>query len=122
MKTLFVALAATALSATPALAQEPSYEPSKTAFAEMMAGDYDAAEKKLLETAKTDVGARINLAQIFARKGKMREALILLRSVKDNDDIALEGVDGDILSSHQIADVLLQRMGARDAMAAADAR
>lgn len=122
MKILFAAAAIAALSISPAAAQERGYEPSETAFAEMMAGDYDAAERKLLETARTDVGARINLAQIFERKGKTREALVLLRSVKENDDIVLEGVDGDILSSHQVADVLLLRMGARDAMASAETR
>ena len=122
MKILTAAMAATFLSASPAMAQDRTPDENQTAFAEMMAGDYDAAEKKLLESARTNVGARINLAQIFARQGKMREALVLLRSVKDNDDIALEGVEGDILSSHQVADVLMQRMGARDAMAAAETR
>ena len=122
MKILTAAMAATLLSVSPATAQDRTPDENQTAFAEMMAGDYDAAEKKLLESARTNVGARINLAQIFARQGKMREALVLLRSVKDNDDIALEGVEGDILSSHQVADVLMQRMGARDAMAAAETR
>ena len=114
---LFISTFVAALVATPAMAQDSGFARPDVAFEEMMAGDYEAAEAKLLQTARTDVGARINLAQIFAKKGKMREAMILLRSVRDNDDIALEGAEGQILSSHRVADALLQRMGAREALA-----
>lgn len=107
----------TAMTATPALAQQGGYGTPDTAFEEMMAGDYDAAETKLLESARTDVGARINLAQIFATSGRERQAAVLLRSVMQNDDIPLEGVDGRILSSHDVAETLLGRMGATEMLA-----
>lgn len=123
MRTAII-FAATLLTATPVIAQQAPAQPAKdlsvTAYEAMSAGDYSAAEERLRETARTDVGARINLAQIFADTGREREALILLRSVLDNRDIALEGVDGDIMSSHRVANVLLQRMGATERMA--DAR
>ncbi|MEN3971647.1 hypothetical protein WJS89_03085 [Sphingomicrobium sp. XHP0235] len=111
MKRILALTAAAAAFAAPAAAQDKGFGGPDIAFEEMMAGNYDAAERKLLQSARTDVGARINLAQVFAMKGKEREALILLRSVKDNDDIALEGAEGEILSSHRVADVLLARMG-----------
>ncbi|MCJ8190286.1 hypothetical protein [Sphingomicrobium aestuariivivum] len=107
----------TAMTATPALAQPGGYGTPDTAFEEMMAGDYDAAETKLLESARTDVGARINLAQIFATSGREPQAAVLLRSVMQNDDIPLEGVDGRILSSHDVAETLLGRMGATEMLA-----
>lgn len=116
--TMLVALATT-MGATPAITQDKGEELSPTAYKAMAAGDYDAAERKLRETAREDVGARINLAQIFADTGREREALVLLRSVLDNDDIALEGIEGDILSSHRVATVLLQRMGSPERMATA---
>ncbi|WP_265563553.1 hypothetical protein [Sphingomicrobium arenosum] len=120
MRRLTLAAAAlTAMTATPALAQQGGYG-SDTAFEEMMAGDYDRAERKLLESARTDVGARINLAQIFASSGRERQAAILLRSVMTNDDIALEGVDGRILSSHDVAQTLLGRMGQAEMLASAE--
>ncbi|MCM8557210.1 hypothetical protein [Sphingomicrobium sediminis] len=119
MKKLLAAAFAATLTATPALAQDAGGY-GNTAHKEMLAGDYEEAERELRSAALTDVGARINLAQIFAKTDREAEALILLRSVLENDDILLETVDGELISSHDVADVLMARMGAGSMMASAE--
>jgi len=103
--TLAMAVAVTA--GAPAMAKE------KLANAAIMAGDYGAAERILVDQPrayKQLPEMMLNLAFVYAQTGRQAEAGVLYREVLKQPDVDLDNSIGSSLSSHEMAKIGLSRL------------
>jgi Tfp pilus assembly protein PilF len=86
--------------ATPALARD------RTGYQAIAAGDYASAEKTLVAERRIFPGRpelMINLATVYARTGRVSEAASLYRAALASDSVEMAMPDGDVNSSHAVA-------------------
>ncbi|WBH16816.1 tetratricopeptide repeat protein [Sphingomonas radiodurans] len=106
-KLIIFALSAAALS-TPAMASD------RTGYQAIVAGDYRAAEEKLVAERRifpSRPELMINLATVYARTGRVTEAASLYRAALVAEDVELAMPNDMVASSRTVAQRGLDRLG-----------
>lgn len=99
-----VLLVAAAGMAAPAMAQDSW--PQRTGFQDIVAGNYGAAERTLLQERRASPDSpelMLNLAAVYAKTGRNADARSLYDAVLQEKPIAMDMPSGAILSSHTVA-------------------
>lgn len=112
IKKLAVAVATAVIAATPALAQDGAV---RLAHDAIVGGNYVKAERLLSAERQIYPGSAevlVNLAAVYAATGRQMQAATLYRQVLDRDPVLLDRGDKSVVSSHQIAQAGLGRIGA----------
>ena len=81
----------------------------------IMAGDYAGAEQQIraADVSKFDPARQINLGVVLAKTGRAAEAEKLFKRVLVEDPVDLTTVNGQTISSHEVADRALEYFRAR---------
>lgn len=108
---LAIAAVAAAMVASPALAQDGAV---RSAHAAIVGGDYAKAERLLIAERQiypTNPELLINLAAVYSATGRQMQAATLYRQVLDRASVLLDRRDASVVSSHQLAQNGLNRLG-----------
>lgn len=84
----------------------PAAARDRTGYQAIAAGDYQAAEKTLLAERRifpSRPELMINLATVYARTDRLSEAAALYRTALASDAVEMAMPDGDVTSSHAVA-------------------
>ncbi|MEP2103707.1 MAG: hypothetical protein ABJP02_16370 [Parasphingorhabdus sp.] len=116
-KNIAVAVGLT-MAALPALAQaqegEIGYAKGALAYDALMAGDNQAAVKKLESGKLKDPAVMINLGQAYARTGRTGDAAkMFTAAMNSNRSFDLVLADGEVINSRKAAEIALNDLNGR---------